>query len=339
MGGAAGVLEAVAKRGGSVERVLRKAGLRERDLADPDHFVELEKMLVLQDEAAREAADDTLGLTLALTYNANRLGVLAYALFNAPTVGAALHNLERYAHTLLHGVKVVVEYRDSECLSGYDIPVGDRELRRQNAEGASVIAFETMRRLIGPGWRPKRVEFGHRRPADLTQHNRVFGCPLRFEAEHSFALVFDVADLDRPVLGADTRILPIVQRYLDDIPAPPDGGDGWPARVRSLIARNVSNGHPNMERIARLLGLSGRTLQRRLGERGLVWKTLVEEVRRELALRYLKDEGMSLTEIAFLLGYSDLSAFDRAFRRWLGTTPAAQRRKLRSEASGAASVV
>jgi AraC-like DNA-binding protein len=333
------VIAAVAERGGSVERVLRTSGLRARDLADPDHFVDLEKMLVLQDEAAREVGDDTLGLTLALTYNANRLGVLAYALFNAPTVGAALRNLERYAHTLLHGVSVVVEFHGSEVLSGYDIPVGDRELRRQNAEGASVLAFELMRRLVGTDWRPKRVEFGHRRPADVTQHQRVFGVPLRFEAEHSFALIFDAADLERPVLGADTRILPIVQRYLDDIPAPANAADAWPQEVRTLIARNVSNGHPNIERIARLLGLGGRTLQRRLAERGLVWKTLVEEVRRELALRYLKDGGMSLTEIAFLLGYSDLSAFDRAFRRWTGTTPAAQRRRLRSEASSAAGVV
>ena len=332
MGAAASVLEAVAKRGGSAERVLRAAGLSARELLDPDHFVDLEKMLVLQDAAAREVGDDTLGLTLALTYNADRLGVLAYALLNAPTVGVALRNLERYAHTLLQGVRVVIERRGSECVAGYDIPVGDRELRRQNAEGASVISLEVMRRLVGPEWRPRRVEFGHRKPDDLTQHNRVFGVPLRFEAEHSFALVFDAAELDRPVQGADTRILPIVQRYLDEFPAPSGSDDGWPREIRTLIARNVSNGHPNMERIARLVGLSGRTLQRRLGERGLVWKTLVEEVRRELALRYLKDDSTSLTEIAFLLGYSDLSAFDRAFRRWTGTTPAVERRRLRAEA-------
>ncbi|MEX2208263.1 MAG: AraC family transcriptional regulator [Myxococcota bacterium] len=333
------MLEAIAKRGGSVASVLRKAGLRQRDLADPEHFVDLEKMLVLQDEAAREVGDDTLGLTLALTYNPSRLGVLAYALFNAPTVGVALHNLERYAHTLLHGVRVVIEMRGSECVSGYDIPVGDRELRRQNAEGASVVAFEVMRRLIGPDWRPKRVEFGHRRPADTTQHSRVFGAPLRFEAEHSFALVYDRSDVDRAVQGADAGILPIVQRYLDELPAPAARSDAWPREVRALIARDICNGHPDMERIARALGLSGRTLQRRLAERGLVWKTMVEEVRRELALRYLKDVSTSLTEVAFLLGYSDLSAFGRAFRRWTGTTPAAQRRRLRSEASGAATVV
>jgi len=317
---------------------LRAAGLRASDIADPDRFADLEKMLLLQDAAAREVGDDTLGLTLALTYSANRLGVLAYALLNAPTVGVALNNLVRYSHTLLQGVRVVVEVRGAECTSGYDIPVGDRELRRQNAEGASVISLELMRRMLGPDWRPARVEFGHRRPADVSAHERVFGAPLRFEAEHSFALVFPTSDLDRPVLGADTRILPIVKRYLDDFPAPGDG-DGWPGEVRALIAKGVGNGHPRMERIARQLGLSGRTLQRRLAERGLVWKSLVEEVRRDLALRYLRDADLSLTEIALLLGYSDLSAFDRAFRRWLGTTPAEQRRRLRAEASGSAGVI
>ncbi len=340
VGAAANILAVVAKRGGSAERVLSAAGLRTRDLADPEHFVDVERMLRLQDAAAREVGDDSLALTMSLTYRADRFGALAYALLNAPTVGAAVRNFERYAHTVIRGVPVVIELRGPECMVAYDLPVGDRELRRQHAEGLSVIVLEVLRRLIGPEWRPKRVEFGHRKPADVTQHMRVFGgAPLRFEAEHSFALVFPASDLDRPVPGADTQILPVVKRYLDDFPAPASAADGWPAQVRTLIARNVGNGHPNMERIARELGLSGRTLQRRLGERGLAWKTLVEEVRRELALRYLKDDHNSLTELAFLLGYSDLSAFDRAFRRWLGTTPAAERRRLRAEASAASGVV
>jgi AraC-like DNA-binding protein len=328
VGGAAGVLKAVRDRGGSPERVLLAAGLSPRDIADPDHFVDLQKMLLLQDAAAREVGDDTLGLKLALTYNRNRLGALGYAVLNAPTIGVALSNFERYAHTLLRGVRVVIEVRADECLVGYDISVGDRELPRQNAEGSSALSLELMRRLIGPEWRPKRVLFGHRRPADVTEHNRVFGAPIRFEAEHTFAFVFDASDLDRPVRGADVGILPIVLRYLDEIPPPAGDDDGWPREVRALIARNICNGHPNMERIARLLGLSGRSLQRRLAERGLHWKTL----------RYLKEHEPSLTEVAFLLGYSDLSAFDRAFRRWMGTTPAAQRRLLRAEA-GAPSVV
>jgi len=337
-GGVAGVLEAVAVRGGSTQRVLQASGLRPRDLADPDHFVDLEKLLVFLEAAAREVGDDNLVLKLGLSYDPNLLGALAYAVLNAPTVGAALHNLERYAHTLMHGARVVIVQRDAECLFTYDVPVGDRELRRQNAEGASAIALQIMRRLIGPEWRPKRVLFGHRRPADVTEHNRVFGAPIRFEAEHSFALSFDAAELDRPVRGADGRLLPIVQRYLDEVPAPASGSDAWLGEVRALVARSVCDGHPNVERVARILGLSGRTLQRRLSERGLVWKTLVEDVRRELALRYLEARASSLTEIAFLLGYSELSAFDRAFRRWTGTTPATHRRAVQAKA-GAANVV
>jgi hypothetical protein len=164
------VLEAVAKRGGSAERVLRAAGLRKADLEDPDRFVDLEKMLVLQHEAAREVGDDTLGLTLALTYNADRLGVLAYALVNAPNVGVALRNLERYAHTLLQGVRVVIERRGGECLAGYDIPVGTAS-SALNAEGASVRIRDDAP-ADQPDW-PKRVEFGHRRPDDGLEHERV----------------------------------------------------------------------------------------------------------------------------------------------------------------------
>jgi AraC-like DNA-binding protein len=338
-GGVAGVAEAIVARGGSLERVLAAAGLRPKDLADPDHMVDLEKLLVFLDAAAREVRDDTLLLKLGLTYDPNLLGVLAYAVLNAPTVGTALRNLERYAHTLMHGAEVTIEIDGDTCALRYDLRVGDRALRRQNAEGACAIAFQLLRRMIGADWRPRRVLFGHPAPADITEHRRVFSAPITFDAEPSFAILFDVAELARPVAGADQRLLPIVQRYLDEASAPAEQNDAWLREVRALIARAVCDGHPSVERIARVIGLGARTLQRRLADRGLVWKALVEDVRHELALRYLAERSSSLTEIAFLLGYSELSAFDRAFRRWTGTTPAAYRRRLQAEAGVETNVV
>jgi AraC-like DNA-binding protein len=140
------------------------------------------------------------------------------------------------------------------------------------------------------------------------------------------------------VVGADHRLLPIVQRWLDGAPAPASANDAWLREVRAQVARATCNGHPELERIARRLGMGGRTLQRRLAERGLVWKTVVEDVRRELALQYLHEPTLPLSQVAFLLGYSELSAFYRAFRRWTGSTPAEYRRRAKAE-PGSASVV
>jgi AraC-like DNA-binding protein len=332
------LLDAITASGGSPERVLEAAGLRASDIADPDHWVDLEKLLILDDAAARELGDEAFGLKLGLTYDPSSLGVLAYAVLHAPNVDTAVRNFERYGHTHMEGARIVFETRGAECLFGYDIAVGSRELRRQNAEGACAMGVQLMRRLIGSDWRPLRVLFGHRKPADVREHERIFGAPLLFDQDVSCALVFPASDLQRPVIGADTRLLPIVQRWLDDLPQSKSASDAWLRDVRGEIARATCDGHPELERIARKLGMGGRTLQRRLAERGLVWKAVVEDVRRELALRYLNEPELPLTEVAFLLGYSELSAFYRAFRRWTGITPAEHRRRARAE-SGLASVV
>ena len=102
------------------------------------------------------------------------------------------------------------------------------------------------------------------------------------------------------------------------------------AAVEKEAERLLSHGKANVETVAKALALSVRTFQRRLGEHGVVFKTLVDQLRRELALQYLADGKADLTEIAFLVGYSELSAFDRAFRRWTGSTPVAARKELRA---------
>ena len=132
----------------------------------------------------------------------------------------------------------------------------------------------------------------------------------------------------RTVSRRNRRLLPIIERHLDELLAKPDAGHAWLGDVRSAIASSVCDGHPGIRAVARRLGLSVRTLQRRLGEQRTVFKTLVEDVRRELALRYLADGRTRLTDVAFLVGYSELSAFGRAFKRWTGSTPHAVRRNL-----------
>jgi AraC-like DNA-binding protein len=140
-------------------------------------------------------------------------------------------------------------------------------------------------------------------------------------------LVLDAALLDRSVPGADRGLLPIVERHLQELLASKDGG-GWIDEVRNAIAEALCDGAPTIRVVAKRLGASVRTLQRRLGEHDVVFTTLVEDVRREVAMRYLADGKAELTEIAFLTGYSELSAFGRAFRRWTGSTPLAARKRI-----------
>lgn len=326
---AQGLLEAVAAAGGSPERVAAEAGLGLSDLSEPDRFVPLAKLAVLFNAAARESGDDGLGLRVGAAYDLGALGALSYAVFHAATLGTALHNLERYIHSHLQGARVALSVEGDEGSLVLHFPeMGEG---RQGVESAMVVVLRILRRLAGAEWRPRRVLFSHPRPASSALHERVFGAPVEFGASMDGAIVFAAADLDRPVAGADRRLLPIVEQHLDQVLGASKDEDGWLHGVREIIARTVCDGHPVLGVVARRLGQSERTLQRRLGERGLVWKGLVEDVRRELAIRYLQNGKIPLGEVAFLLGYSEQSAFHRAFRRWTGATPLAFRRRAVAE--------
>jgi AraC-like DNA-binding protein len=331
-GAALGVLDAVRAGGGSPERVLTAAGLSEADLAEPDRMVDLEAILRLQASAAREVGDESFGLHLGLGWDlGGGLGILSYAVLNAPTVATALQNFERYARAHIQGGGIALVREGGNALLVYQVGPVEPELARQHLEGAAVVGLRILRHLIGPDFRPTYVAFGHRAPPDPAEHARIFGAPVRFEQRYELALAFPAADLGRQVVGADRRLLPIVERHLDELLASHEQ-DTWLQRVRTRIAESLCDGAPDIGRVAKQLGMSVRTFQRRLDENGVVWKALVAEIRRDLARRYLADGSASLTEIAFLLGYSELSAFDRAFRRWTGSTPLAVRRSLRAAA-------
>jgi AraC-like DNA-binding protein len=322
------LLELIAALGGSPERVLAAAGVTAADLADLDRPIEMETEIRLVDAAAHQMGDDYFGLHAGSLLDFQVLGVLTYAVLNAPTVGTGLRNFERYARLHFRGPRISVGIDGHEAQLSFVVDVPDGVPRRQHAEGSAVIGLRIMRCLIGPDWRPRRVLFAHDRPRDTSEHERSLGAPLRFRQPVHFGLVFDAADLERPVPGADRRLLPIIERHLDELLATPDPDDAWLGKVRSAIATSVCDGHPGIPTVARRLGLSVRTLQRRLGEQGAVFKSLIEDVRRELALRYLADGRTRLTDVAFLVGYSELSAFGRAFKRWTGSTPLAVRQNL-----------
>ena len=330
-GGAAGVLDAVRAAGASAERVLAVAGLVADDLDDGDRLLDLDRVMALYEAAARETRDDAFGLHLGTTYDFASIGPLAYAVLNAPTVRIAVENLARYARAFVPGGAVTVERDGTDVVLTYALDVADFETCRQHVEGAAVVNTRVLRRLIGSDWQPRYVRFGHAEPADTTEHRRLLGIPMRFRQPVAMALVFDAGALDRAVPDADRRLLPIVERHLQELlPQQPSMLDD----VRHAIAEALCDGAPTIRVVAKRLGTSVRTLQRRLGAEGGVFTTLVEDVRRDVAMRYLADGKANLTDIAFLTGYSELSAFGRAFRRWTGSTPLAVRKQLLARSGG-----
>ena len=155
-----------------------------------------------------------------------------------------------------------------------------------------------------------------------------FGFAVDHHQHFALGIFVIVHDVDRAVVGADRTLLPTLEKQANElvceqgvVPATQPIGDRLVLDLQEEIVRGLCDGPPQLHRIARTFAMSARTLQRELQRRGVRFKTLVNETRHRLALAYLDQAELSVTEVAFLVGYADLSAFDRAFRRFEGVSP------------------
>lgn len=186
---------------------------------------------------------------------------------------------------------------------------------------------------VGPGWSPREVEFAFAPIPNPREHERVLRAPVSFGAGAP-RLRFSVEAWETPVSGANPALLAVLEDHARRLYAELPPGDDLPSRARSTIATELRAGHeggPSASHVARQLGTSERTLQRRLREHDLSFAQLLDEAREALARAHLRDPALSLVEVAWLLGFSDQSAFTRAFRRWTGRPPGAWRKHIDSQ--------
>jgi AraC-like DNA-binding protein len=191
------------------------------------------------------------------------------------------------------------------------------------------------RQATGVDFAPLQVRFRHPRPTSLEAHRRLFRAPIRF-GEPVNGLVVRRALLQTPLTRADPGLCAVLDRHVRELLERIPRATALRERVRQLAAQALSTGPPRAATLAHRLHMSRRTLQRQLQGDGTSARELVDTLRRDLAMRYLSDGQVAIAEVAFLLGFSEASAFHRAFRRWSGTTPATYRRAFAGGGGGAA---
>jgi AraC-like DNA-binding protein len=317
-----------------VEDLLRDAGLRDAQLADPDATVELAAVQRLITRAADVTGDPGIGVRFAARVPWRDLGVLGFVLLHSPTLGAALANAARYVSLHNNAARITLDVDGDAAIVAYDVRGPHRP--DQGAELTLAVLTRLCREGCGrPGWAPREVRFRHRAPASPTLQRRFFAAPLRWQ-QGLDALVLDAKDLRVPMATAEDGLLPILLRHADESLARMPRADDFTDDVRAAIASALRDGDANVARVAAALGTSARTLQRRLAEHGRRFGDVVDDTRLALARRYLADPALSLTETAFLVGYHDLSAFSRAFRRWTGETARAARQRATAAAASSA---
>lgn len=324
-----GLTEAIAAAGAQPAKLLANLGLDARTLSQEESYLACADFARLLEEAATATGDEAFGLHFGARSNPKEAGPLSYAILNAPTIAAAFDAAARYLHVHNQAIQTSVEATQSLVYLRYaHVNVGLDNPRQLN-EYSMAMALNLLRMMAGSLWSPREVQFSHNAPRDASEQIKLFGSPVLYDCPAN-AIVVEREFYASRVPAADPRLFQIMRRYLDDILSKMPREDGFLCSVRKAIAEAMRESSPSLAAVAHKLATSPRTLQRQLKQRSVDFKNLVNDTRRQFALEYLKKPDDTLTQIAFLLGYSEVSAFNRAFRKWTGKTPLGYRRALSS---------
>jgi len=303
------------------DQVLRTVALNRDELTDPTAQVSLMQYCRMFEVAAQMAGRSNLGLEFGVEFLPQHLGHIGYLAVTAPTLDRALRALAEKLPFHQQATFIGLEPFGSTRLAlSYAVADSCIKERRQDAEFSLVVLLNLLRQALGASWSPSEVHFTHARPTLARFHERVFGCVVRF-GEETNRIVFPRELLGNPMPRRDDALHGLLSAEIRcsqaDTPCDPD----FVVTVRYHIERLLRNGLCDLEHVAAACDLPTWSVKRKLRARGLSFNDLLTEVRRELAPVYLLEQRLSATEVALLLGYSELSAFSRAFRLWTGLTP------------------
>lgn len=318
------------KRAGlDVDTILRRANLpRSRFRVPKPQGTTAEFFALWRAVEEQSGTDASLGLRLGVEALPDETNVVSLAAMHSDTLGEGLRKLARYKR-LVCPEKISIDVEDGEARLRFEW------LLASDAPPTLLtdIIFAGITNLAQRGtmtpMRPRRLEFIRRR-ANEAMLRRHFRCELRFDAPHD-VLVFDEAALALPMVRRNAQLLAVLVPGLDRALAQDDHARTLADDVRMALSETICGNRPTIAKVARSLGMSPRTMQRRLGELGTTYQDVLDDVRRQSARRLLGDTDLGTGEVAFLLGFEEVNSFVRAFHTWEGITPARWRARANGE--------
>jgi AraC-like DNA-binding protein len=310
---------------------LHRQGIDSELLFDPDATVPMSACVGLLADGVRASGDDNLGLHVAEQAELGSFDVHFYAMVSSPTLGAALERVCRYQGLIHETSEVRLEKSGDRVVLSHRL-AGGLPAPRHTAELLLAAWVRGGRVATRTRWRPADVRFAHRAPRDVREHERFFGAPVRFATGEN-ALVLPAALLDLPCRRTDPSLLSLLDQYAADRLGPPRAVT-FADRARAVLSEELQAGTVTAHGLAARLKVSVRTLHRSLAAEGTSYRRVLDQLRLDIAERHLADDRVSVSEVAFLLGFSELSAFHRAFKRWTGRTPVTFRAEARRHPRG-----
>lgn len=305
----------VADLGGPLDDILEEAGLCREEIEQPTLLIPFDKQIRLLQVAARRCNCESFALELAKRQDMAVFGALSILVVQAATVGQALQMFGRYLHYSVQAVRLHMREEDELVFFVVDSPFDVATGSDQFWDHAVALLFAVTRLVCGQHWAPRSTFLRRCEPADAAPYSRYFRCPVAFDADFS-GLVFARATLERPVSTSIQAVPGQLQHYLRTS----FEGD-FLEQVRRVINSLLPTHNCTSTTVARCMGYSQRTLQRKLASEQTTFQQQLDRVRSELAITYLQEPRFSLTDIGELLGFSESGVFTRSFTRWFGITP------------------
>jgi len=313
------------RRGIDAETALIGVGLSRRQLSQDDIGLSVASQYRFLELAAAEADDSLLGLHVAAEMDIQAVGILFYLTGSSRTVSEALENLARYSRTTNEALVGEISRQSDEVILAIRHLQEFNESHRQFFELLALWFIRTLHKETNRDFTLSRVTFTHARNADLREVHRLLRCPVDF-AQDGDSWVLPQRVMDLPIVSGDSQLLQILTAHADDLLAERHSVAGLQSMVANQLASLLPSGESRAAVVARQLGMSTRSFTRHLAEEGTTFGEILEQLRRRLASRYLADDHMSVQQIAWLLGHSEVGAFNHAYKRWTGTTPTRTRK-------------
>lgn len=325
------ILQLLQSGGVGLDVVCRRLGIAPEVLRDSDARLPVDRLLRPLWYLAEELLHDPLvGLHAIQGISRQSFDVFSYVAAASPTMGEAAARAIRYFRLITDSGVYALEREGAAVWWCYRPADAATAACHQDSVFALTVCIAHLRLWLDPAFTPREVRFPFPELALSTELEAYLGAPIAYEADRC-AFRFDASELERPQRLADPQLAAFLQRYAEDaLGALPKVGN-LSGRVREILARGLPDGQVSLSGVAKKLATSERTLQRGLRSENTTLKQIAEDLRRDLALDYLKRQGLSVSEVAYLLGFSETAPFFRAFKKWTGVTPGEYRQALKGD--------
>lgn len=314
-------LQIAERLNGNRQRILELAGITESRIANDTGRITHEEERRLWKAMVKDTGREDIGLKCGLRFPIQSMAMIGYVMMNASSIKKALEHFCKYQLLVGDSMGMRVEEKLDYTTIYIDLWSPWHEELRFTTDVFSAATFSWIRKSTTNQPHPLRVGFHYRRPSNRHDYEKIYKpAPVEFGCDTSF-LTYHSSDLQVPIISANNELFDYFHDQLKTLYNTYKGKNTITWKVKQLILEQLLGETPEIEKVASQLLMSIRSLQKSLKDEGTTYRKLLQEVKKDVACDHLNKGELSVSEIAYLLGYSEISAFSRSFKKWTGVTP------------------